>query len=78
MPEATVASYIKKILSAIGYLHSLDIIHRDLKPGNIILCSKNDKTDIKLIDFGLSAKYSGESLKSIVGTINFVAPEVYI
>lgn len=40
---------------AINYLHKNNIVHRDLKPENFLFNQKNkDKTDIKLIDFGLS------------------------
>jgi len=68
---------LKRILLVIGYLHSLDIVHRDIKPNNVVLCSKDELADIKLIDFGLSAKYSGKNFRSIVGTPVFVAPEIF-
>lgn len=46
------AYIIRKLLSAISHMHSLNIIHRDLKPENIMM---NEKTrDIKILDFGLS------------------------
>lgn len=53
------AYYIKRILGAVAYLHSLNIVHRDIKPNNVVLSTKVCLADIKLIDFGLSAKYSG-------------------
>jgi len=40
-------------------VHEYDIIHRDIKPENILLMKTNDiqYSDIKLVDFGLSAKF---------------------
>ena len=39
------------------YMHSEKIAHRDLKLENILL---DDNYDIKIIDFGLSMRYSDE------------------
>jgi len=43
-----------KLLEGINFIHSNNIMHRDIKPENIIMRSKNDNTDIVLIDFGLA------------------------
>lgn len=43
-------SYLKQMLEALNYCHSLRIVHRDLKPENILI----DKGLLKIADFGLS------------------------
>ena len=53
LTPAEVRFYLLQLLSALHYLHSNKIIHRDLKMGNIFL---THSMDIKLGDFGLSAK----------------------
>lgn len=34
--EEKTANYMRQVISALNYLHSMDIIHRDLKPENIL------------------------------------------
>ena len=75
---------MKSIISAIDYIHSFGIAHRDLKPGtskieNILFANKQDFSSVKIIDFGLSAKYDMLSLIHLnnkCGTFIFMAPEV--
>jgi serine/threonine protein kinase len=43
-----------EITAALYYLHSFGIAHRDIKPENIMLVSKDEDAEIKLVDFGLS------------------------
>jgi calcium-dependent protein kinase len=75
--EESVRSILFKISSAIHHCHSIDIVHRDLKPENILFENNSEFSDIKIIDFGLSRKiFSGDDLKSIVGSPFYVAPEV--
>lgn len=45
-----------RILKAVEYMHDNKVVHRDLKPENILL-TRNDKTMIKITDFGLAKVY---------------------
>eukprot|EP00826_Nyctotherus_ovalis_P024936 TRINITY_DN1924_c0_g1_i1.p1 TRINITY_DN1924_c0_g1~~TRINITY_DN1924_c0_g1_i1.p1 ORF type:complete len:511 (-),score=154.05 TRINITY_DN1924_c0_g1_i1:187-1719(-) len=75
--ESEAANIIEKILSAISFLHNLGICHRDIKPENFMFSSSDPDAEIKIIDFGLSTKFISEnSMKDIVGTPFYVAPEV--
>lgn len=48
---------MRKLFSAIAYIHNQGVMHRDLKPENILFSTNDDDdTDIKIIDFGLSKK----------------------
>ena len=77
LSEKKCAIIIMKILHAISYCHSRGITHRDLKPENIIFESKDEDSELKLIDFGLSRKYfMNEKMHTILGTPYYVAPDV--
>ena len=65
------------ILRAVNHLHHRGICHRDLKPDNFIFSDKDDKSPLKMIDFGLSKNYLSEELNSLVGTPYYVAPELF-
>lgn len=76
-PNGTTSSdaarfYSSCIISALGHLHARRIVFRDLKPENVML-----KPDgyVKLIDFGY-AKRLVERTYSVVGTLEYLAPEV--
>ena len=76
-PEKKVVNIILKVLLAIAHCHSRGITHRDLKPENILFESLKPDAEIKLIDFGLSRKYSkDEKMHIILGTPYYVASEV--
>lgn len=78
--ENEAAALMRKMLSAIKHLHEHGVCHRDLKPENFMFADKSDEAEIKLIDFGLSKKFSSEdavkNMKTVVGTPFYVAPEV--
>lgn len=61
--------FMRVMLKTVNFLHRNNIAHRDIKPGNIIYT----KDDLVLIDFGFSCI---ESCVSLVGTPNYVSPEL--
>ena len=76
--EIFIKDVIKQILEAVEYLHKLGIIHRDLKPENILTIEDNERTCIKIIDFGLSTFSRGfYEINSCFGSLGYTAPEVF-
>ncbi|CAG9316326.1 unnamed protein product [Blepharisma stoltei] len=78
LDEETAAKWLEKICSAVTYLHNLHICHRDIKPENFLLTTRLPDAELKMIDFGLSTKFSEDQkeLHSVVGTPYYLAPEV--
>lgn len=83
--EHKIANVFKQILLSLEYTHQNNIAHRDLKPENFMFTSDKEDAKIKLIDFGLATsplklenglKSDVNGIKSRVGTILFMAPEV--
>ena len=76
LTEFEVQCYLIQLIHGLKYLHSHKIIHRDLKLGNLFL---TDKMQLKIGDFGLATKldYDGEKKKTLCGTPNYIAPEVF-
>jgi len=75
--ESKAATVIRKMVSAIDYLHSKGIVHRDLKPENLLLKNDSDITEIKIADFGLSKIVSSQvMMQTACGTPGYVAPEI--
>ncbi|XP_062180886.1 probable serine/threonine-protein kinase WNK2 isoform X2 [Phragmites australis] len=68
----------RQILSGLFYLHSHDppVIHRDLKCDNIFV--NGNQGEVKIGDLGLAAILdNARSAHSIIGTPEFMAPELY-
>ena len=66
---------MEKLFRAINHCHASGVVHRDIKPENIMVDLDGE---LKFIDFGLSKKFSdhSKSLKTVVGTPFYMAPEV--
>ncbi|KAJ0231468.1 CDPK-related kinase 5 [Hirschfeldia incana] len=66
-----------QILNVVAFCHLQGVVHRDLKPENFLYTSKEDSSQLKAIDFGLSDYVRpDERLNDIVGSAYYVAPEV--
>ncbi|XP_063691162.1 MAP/microtubule affinity-regulating kinase 3-like isoform X3 [Bolinopsis microptera] len=77
LEEAKARPFVRQLISALYYLHSKGIVHRDLKMENILLNKK--KTEVKIIDFGLSNHHEvGELLSTHCGSPEYAAPELFV
>lgn len=77
--EQVAAHCVQQMLRALNYMHQNWIMHRDVKPENWLLATDEAirKTDLKLIDFGLSKRFvPGELSSTKTGTPYYVSPEV--
>ena len=77
--EKILSEVFGQIASAIKYCHDLGICHRDLKPENICFLNMGDMENntVKIIDFGLGKMQDiGMKLKTLVGTLLYMPPEV--
>ncbi|KNC53649.1 CAMK/CAMK1 protein kinase [Thecamonas trahens ATCC 50062] len=78
--EATAATIMKQLLSALSHMHSLNLVHRDLKPENLLYHEDaNGDITIKIADFGLSAVIDHDKLLTVAcGSPGYVAPEILL
>ncbi|EXB96709.1 CDPK-related protein kinase [Morus notabilis] len=68
---------LTQILNVVTFFHLQGVVHRDLKPENFLFTSKDENSELKAIDFGLSDFVKpDEKLNDIVGSAYYVAPEV--
>jgi eukaryotic-like serine/threonine-protein kinase len=75
IPISTFIIIAKQLASGLGAIHEKEIVHRDIKPENVLFSADGQ---IKIADFGIS--FSSEVTRitsngSLVGTINYMAPE---
>ncbi|XP_016469604.1 CDPK-related kinase 5 isoform X2 [Nicotiana tabacum] len=75
--EEDAKAVMVQILNVVAFCHLQGVVHRDLKPENFLFSSKDESSQLKAIDFGLSDFVRpDEKLNDIVGSAYYVAPEV--
>ncbi|KAK2438777.1 no lysine (K) kinase [Trifolium repens] len=72
-----VKGWARQILLGLNYLHNHNppIIHRDLKCDNIFI--NGHQGEVKIGDLGLATFLTQANAKTVIGTPEFMAPEVY-
>jgi predicted ATPase len=78
-PLQRILTVVRRLCSALVYLHGEGLVHRDLKPDNVIV--KPEGWPV-LVDFGLSLRFSGPLSRELLevdtgtsGTSAYMAPE---
>ncbi|XP_013388198.1 serine/threonine-protein kinase 17A-like isoform X3 [Lingula anatina] len=75
--EKEVIHLMRQIMEGLVFLHDRNVVHLDLKPQNILLTNPHPHGDVKLCDFGFARLVNyGEDIRDIIGTPDYVAPEV--
>lgn len=65
IPEYEAIGYLRKVGSALEYIHSKSIMHLDIKPDNIMI---GDNGKVTVIDFGVSKLYDADSGNGLTAT----------
>ncbi|MFH4981644.1 hypothetical protein AB6A40_008353 [Gnathostoma spinigerum] len=74
--ESLVKLWMKQIISAVIYMHSLAIAHRDLKLENILLF---DDSVVKISDFGFCRMVESNQMSiTFCGSRSYSAPEILL
>jgi len=67
--------FAANLFEIISYLNKIKIVHRDIKPSNLMI---DINGYLKLIDFGTAKKLKKNFTSTIIGTPNFIAPELLL
>lgn len=75
--EGEASVIMRKLVSAVSFMHSRGVVHRDLKPENLLFTTSDEDGEIKVVDFGFARlKQEKESLHTPCFTLHYAAPEV--
>ena len=74
--EKKIREILKQLNNTLKIMKEKKIVHRDLKPDNILIKTEKDKQIIKLCDYGISKIGNMTRLKTHIGTLHYMAPEI--
>jgi casein kinase 1 len=74
-----------QLLSLLNKLHDAEYIHRDIKPNNFLIGKNDDASQIYIIDFGLSKRYTANNKhikfhnnRSLIGTARYASINMHM
>lgn len=74
-----VARIVQQIAQGLGGAHRAEVVHRDLKPACVFLTIDDEGPNLKLLDFGISARSTAHapltSENHVLGSHRYRAPE---
>jgi len=78
--EGLARRILRQTLAALRHIHSVSgigLIHRDVKLENLRFRSTDPRSDLVLVDFGLSCAATPDQRRGIFGTLLYMAPEIF-
>ncbi|MBT8494153.1 MAG: protein kinase, partial [Deltaproteobacteria bacterium] len=66
----------RQLLDVLDEAHRCGVIHCDLSSDNLIIDESTDRDHLKVIDFGLAHLSGGDGKDRLIGTAEYLAPEV--
>ncbi|KAL3826037.1 hypothetical protein ACJIZ3_022066 [Penstemon smallii] len=77
IPEATSKHFMQQLGAGLKVLRDNNLIHRDLKPQNLLLSTNDDKSVLKIADFGFARSLQPRGLaETLCGSPLYMAPEI--
>ncbi|KAL3536445.1 hypothetical protein ACH5RR_004906 [Cinchona calisaya] len=77
IPEAIAKHFMQQLASGLKVLRENNLIHRDLKPQNLLLFTNDDKSILKIADFGFARSLQPRGLaETLCGSPLYMAPEI--
>ncbi|CAI9780116.1 unnamed protein product [Fraxinus pennsylvanica] len=77
IPEAIAKHFMQQLAEGLKILRENNLIHRDLKPQNLLLSTNDDKSVLKIADFGFARSLQPRGLaETLCGSPLYMAPEI--
>jgi serine/threonine protein kinase len=76
-PDEHVWSAATQLIEGVAFMHQHDVAHRDIKPANVLIPPGGGR--LSIIDFSIAVFVSGAGgkIRDVVGTEEYMAPEVF-
>ncbi|KAI4318970.1 hypothetical protein MLD38_032622 [Melastoma candidum] len=77
VPEEIAKHFMQQLAMGLKVLRDNNLIHRDLKPQNLLLSTNEDRSSLKIADFGFARSLQPRGLaETLCGSPLYMAPEI--